>query len=98
MADPTHILGRLFGSIPEPGSAYEDLVTRMSVAEGGFIWTREEAASLVDAVLREAAERIRTEEAPENREDTFDAGAVWAAELIRPGSTQDDEARPCPPT
>lgn len=87
MPDSTHFLGRFFGDIPEPESAYEDLITRMSVAEGGFIWSREEAAALVDAVLHEAAEKIRTEEAPEQRDDTFDAGAVWAAELIRPAKS-----------
>ncbi|MGW7087527.1 hypothetical protein ACWGH2_29080 [Streptomyces sp. NPDC054871] len=92
MPDPTHLLGRFFGSIPEPESAYEDLVTRMSVAEGGFLWTREEATTLVDAVLHEAAERIRTEEAPDGGDDTFDAGAVWASDLIRPSST---ESAPC---
>ncbi|MFF0166817.1 hypothetical protein [Streptomyces prasinus] len=86
MTDLTHEFGRLFGSIPEPESAYDDLVTRMSVAEGGFLWTREEATALVDAVLHEAAEKIRTEEAPAEHDDTFDAGAVWASELIRPAT------------
>ncbi|MER5843707.1 hypothetical protein ABT099_26130 [Streptomyces prasinus] len=86
MPDPTHFLGRLLGSIPEPESAYDDLVTRMSVAEGGFLWTHEEATALVDAVLNEAAEKIRTEEAPANHDNTFDAGAVWASELIRPAT------------
>ncbi|WP_055693389.1 hypothetical protein [Streptomyces prasinopilosus] len=91
MADPTHFLGRLLGSIPEPESAYDDLITRMSVAEGGFLWTHEEATTLVDAVLHEAAEKIRTEEAPEQHDDTFDAGAVWASDLIRPAADPSPE-------
>ncbi|WP_030407525.1 hypothetical protein [Streptomyces albus] len=86
MGNLTYDLGRLFGSVPEPESAYEELITQMSMAEGGFLWTRKEATALVDAVLQEAAEKIRTEEAPELHEDTFDAGAVWASELIRPAS------------
>lgn len=92
MASPTHLLGRFFGSIPEPESAYDDLVTRMSVAEGGFLWTREEATALVDEVLHEAAEKIRTEEAPDGRDDAFDAGAIWASELIRPATSDVPEA------
>jgi exopolyphosphatase/pppGpp-phosphohydrolase len=74
----------MFGTIPEPDSAYDELVSQMYHAEGGFIWTPEEAQALVDAVLREAAEKVRCADAPDDREDTFDAGAVWASELIRP--------------
>ncbi len=82
--DPGYMIGRLFGPIPEPDSAYADLVSQMANAEGGFIWTEEEARALVDAVLNEAAEKVRCAEAPPERENTFDAGAVWASELIRP--------------
>jgi hypothetical protein len=78
------MLGRLFGSIPEPGSAYEELISQMAHAEGGFIWSEDEARALVDAVLNEAAEKIRCTDAPPGRKDTFDMGAVWASELIRP--------------
>ncbi|MGW3298487.1 hypothetical protein [Streptomyces rubiginosohelvolus] len=92
MANLTHELGRMFGSIPEPGSAYEDLITQMSVAEGGHLWSREEATALVNAVLHEAAEKIRTEEAPEGHADTFDTGAVWASGLIRPPGPQPDDS------
>ena len=84
--DPSYLLGRLFGSIPEPQSAYEDLIEQMVAAEGGYIWKREEAIALVDAVLHQAAEKIRCAEAPEDHADTFDAGAVWASELIRPAT------------
>lgn len=90
--DVGYNLGRMFGSIPEPASAYADLVTQMAHVEGGFIWTEDEARALVDAVLNEAAERIRCADAPEGREDTFDAGAVWASDLIRPA----DEPLPKP--
>lgn len=82
--NPTHALGRMFGTIPDPDSAYADLVTQMAHAEGGYIWSEEEARALVDAVLNEAAEKIRCADAPEGRADTFDAGAVWASDLIRP--------------
>lgn len=82
--DPGYMLGRLFGSIPEPGSAYAELISQMANAEGGFIWSEEEARALVDAVLNEAAEKIRCADAPPGRKDTFDMGAVWASELIRP--------------
>ncbi|WP_097982798.1 hypothetical protein [Streptomyces sp. f150] len=92
MANLTHELGRMFGSIPEASSAYEDLVTQLSVAEGGFLWSREEATALVDAVLHEAAEKIRTEEAPEGHADTFDAGAVWASDLIRPAGPHPEDS------
>ncbi|MEV4939585.1 hypothetical protein [Streptomyces zaomyceticus] len=85
--DPSYNLGRMFGSIPAPTSAYDDLITQMAVAEGGYIWTHEEAKALVDAVLDERAEMIRTADAPEERENTFDAGAVWASELIRAAVT-----------
>jgi hypothetical protein len=74
----------MFGSIPDPESAYGDLVTQMAHAEGGYIWSEEEARALVDAVLNEAAEKVRCTDAPEGHEDTFDAGAVWASDLIRP--------------
>lgn len=82
--DPGYLLGRLFGSIPEPDSAYAELISQMHHAEGGVLWKEEEARALVDAVLHEAAEKVRCAEAPPGRKDTFDAGDVWASELIRP--------------
>jgi hypothetical protein len=87
MANVTHALGRMLGTIPTPNSAYENLITQMTVAEGGCLWTPEEATALVNAVLHEAAETIRTEEAPNGHDNTFDAGAIWASELIRPTAT-----------
>ncbi|MFC1410480.1 hypothetical protein ACEZCY_14570 [Streptacidiphilus sp. N1-12] len=52
--DPSYVLGRLFGRIPRPTSARERLIEEMTAAEGGFIWTREEATELVDAALVDA--------------------------------------------
>jgi len=82
--DLTYTFGRMFGFIPESESAYENLVTQMAVAEGGCIWSEQEARTLVDAVLHEAAEKQREEAWPHERDERENQLIYKLADLIDP--------------